>query len=137
MFCKKTFIVCLLLVSLLVSVVCPCLISCSSSGETDAPARESNTAAGRNSGTDIAPEPALGYYIGNTSTGVFHRPDCNRIPLMNPANKVTLRGTRDTAIARGYTPCGICLLEVNRQGQCSIGICIFQFFVSQNPLRIW
>ena len=108
MFCKKTFIVCLVLVSLLVSVVCPCLISCSSSGETDAPARESNTAAGRNSGTAPAPEPATGYYIGNASTGVFHRPDCNRIPLMNPANKVTLRGTRDTAIARGYTPCGIC-----------------------------
>ena len=99
MLIKKTVVVCLLLVSLLVSVVCPCLISCSSSGET---------AAGRNSGTDIAPEPALGYYIGNASTGVFHRPDCNRIPLMNPANKVTLRGTRDTAIARGYTPCGIC-----------------------------
>lgn len=100
MFYKKTFVVCLLLVSLLVSVVCPCLVSCSSSEQTDV--------TGQKSGTDIAPEPALGYYIGNASTGVFHRPDCNRIPLMNPANKVTLRGTRDTAIARGYTPCGIC-----------------------------
>ena len=100
MLCKRLLVVCLLLVSLLVSVVCPCLVSCSSSEQTDV--------TGQNSGTDIAPEPALGYYIGNASTGVFHRPDCNRIPLMNPANKVTLRGTRDTAIARGYTPCGIC-----------------------------
>ena len=62
MLCKRLLVVCLLLVSLLVSVVCPCLVSCSSSEQTDA--------AERNSGTDIAPEPALGYYIGNASTGV-------------------------------------------------------------------
>lgn len=84
MLIKKSVVVCLLLVSLLVSVVCPCLISCSSSGETDAPARESNTAAGRNSGTDIAPEPALGYYIGNASTGVFHPPRLQPYPPDEP-----------------------------------------------------
>lgn len=108
MLCKRLLVICLLLVSLLVSAVCPCLVSCSSSGETDAPTRESSTAGGQNSGTAPAPEPATGYYIGNASTGVFHRPDCNRIPLMNPGNKVTLHGTRDNALARGYTPCGIC-----------------------------
>lgn len=100
MLCKKTFLICLLLVSLFVSSVCPCLVSCSSSGQTDAPTQKN--------GNVPAPEPTPDYYIGNASSMVFHRPDCNRIPLMNPANKVALHGTRDNAIARGYTPCGIC-----------------------------
>lgn len=104
MLIKKSVVVCLLLISLLVSVVCPCLISCSDSAATDItmPRDYQNDDSLRDT-TDV-PE----YYVGNLASKVFHRPDCNRVPLMNPANKVTLRGTRDTAIACGYTPCGIC-----------------------------
>ena len=100
----KKYFISLLIVLLLVSMFCPLLVSCSSCGGSVTYV----TSPREYQGTAPAPEPATGYYIGNASTGVFHRPDCNRIPLMNPGNKVTLHGTRDNALARGYTPCGIC-----------------------------
>lgn len=105
---KNTAVAYLLLIAMLLCLLFPLLVSCSSAGQTDDPARESSTATVQKNGTTTVPEPTSDCYIGNASTGVFHRPDCNRIPLMNPANKVMLRGTRDHAIARGYTPCGIC-----------------------------
>lgn len=44
-------------------------------------------------------------YIGNLNSKVFHRPDCTGLPAEQ--NRVEL-GSRDAAIAAGYTPCGRC-----------------------------
>ncbi len=101
---KKILVICLVLISLLVSVVCPCLSSCSDSTVTDItmPRDYQNDDSLRDT-TDV-PE----YYVGNLASKVFHRPDCNRVPLMNIANHVALRYSRDEIIMRGYAPCGIC-----------------------------
>ncbi len=101
----KKYFISLLIVLLLVSMFCPLLVSCSSCGGSVTYVTSPREYQGDDTtrGTDT-PE----YYVGNISSKVFHRPDCNRIPLMNPGNKVTLHGTRDNALARGYTPCGIC-----------------------------
>lgn len=45
------------------------------------------------------------YYIGNTSTKVFHRPSCSYLP--DPANRIQFN-VRQDAINAGYTPCGHC-----------------------------
>ena len=45
------------------------------------------------------------YYIGNSNTHKFHRPDCSGLP--NENNRVVLE-TRDAAISGGFESCGIC-----------------------------
>ena len=47
-------------------------------------------------------------YILNTNTGKFHLPSCSSVNQMNESNKQAFQGTRDEAIAMGYSPCGRC-----------------------------
>lgn len=50
-------------------------------------------------------ESQAGTYIGNTNSGVFHRPDCSGLPAEQ--NRITF-GSREEAVNAGYTPCGRC-----------------------------
>ena len=47
-------------------------------------------------------------YILNTNTGKFHLPGCRSVNQMTDRNKQEFVGTREEAIARGYSPCGNC-----------------------------
>lgn len=47
-------------------------------------------------------------YILNTNTGKFHLPSCPSVGQMSDSNKQEFTGTRDEAIAMGYSPCGRC-----------------------------
>ena len=90
-------------------------------GSSSGPAFTGSDAGGKTDGTkDQAPErenagdgknlqnqPAEAAYIGNRSTGKFHRPDCRGVARMSDANKVFF-STRKEAVADGYEPCGIC-----------------------------
>lgn len=61
-------------------------------------------------------EPAAGIsniafqysYIANKNSMVFHLPSCPSTTQMKESNKVFLTGTREDAIAQGYSPCGNC-----------------------------
>ena len=59
-------------------------------------------------------EPATGSeasqadYILNTNTKKFHYPTCSSVNDMKEKNKQEFFGTRDEAIAQGYSPCGRC-----------------------------
>lgn len=46
-------------------------------------------------------------YIGNANTLKFHTATCSSVKKMSEKNKVSLPD-RETAISRGYSPCGIC-----------------------------
>ena len=61
------------------------------------------------SGTGAQP-PASGQprYVLNTNTLRFHRPDCPAVGEIKPQNRQDFYGSRDEAVARGYTPCGRC-----------------------------
>ncbi|WDP91603.1 MAG: thermonuclease family protein [Desulfobacter sp.] len=48
---------------------------------------------------------AASAYRGNTSSRVFHRPSCR---YFNCKNCTRVFSHRDTAIAKGFSPCGIC-----------------------------
>ena len=47
-------------------------------------------------------------YILNTNTRKFHYPDFKSVKQMKDKNKSEFSGTRDEAIAQGYSPCGNC-----------------------------
>lgn len=47
-------------------------------------------------------------YVLNTNSMKFHYPDCGSVDQMSPKNRRDFTGTRDEAIAQGYTPCGNC-----------------------------
>ena len=47
-------------------------------------------------------------YILNISSHKFHRPECAGVASMKEENKRAFTGTRDEAIAVGYSPCGTC-----------------------------
>lgn len=47
-------------------------------------------------------------YILNTNTHKFHYPNCSSVNAMKEKNKKEFYGTRDEAIAGGYSPCGKC-----------------------------
>lgn len=47
-------------------------------------------------------------YILNTNSKKFHTPGCSAVSRMKEANKQAFTGTRDSLIARGYSPCGRC-----------------------------
>ena len=47
-------------------------------------------------------------YILNTNTKKFHYPTCSSVNDMKEKNKQEFFGTRDEAIANGYSPCGRC-----------------------------
>lgn len=56
-----------------------------------------------------APSPSQsGSYVLNTNTRVFHRVDCSSVGKMSEQNRVSFHGTREDALAQGYTPCGAC-----------------------------
>jgi hypothetical protein len=47
-------------------------------------------------------------YILNTNSCIFHYPDCSSVSRMSEKNKEIFYGSRDDAVAQGYTPCSIC-----------------------------
>lgn len=47
-------------------------------------------------------------YIANKNTKKFHHPTCRSASDMKEKNKLPLYGTRDDAVAMGYSPCGNC-----------------------------
>lgn len=47
-------------------------------------------------------------YILNTNTKKFHYPSCSSVDDMSEKNKKEFFGTRDEAVAQGYSPCGRC-----------------------------
>ena len=53
-------------------------------------------------------DPATVKYIGNKSSRVFHRLDCNSVRTMKEKNKLELY-SREEAIEKGYKPCSSCL----------------------------
>ena len=62
----------------------------------------------KNAGAQTNPTVAVteaDYYIGNTNTHRFHKPDCSGLPAEQ--NRVILE-TREEAISQGFQPCGIC-----------------------------
>lgn len=46
-------------------------------------------------------------FIGNSSSHIFHKPDCSSAENMKDGNKVTFE-SRDEAVVAGYTPCKRC-----------------------------
>ena len=47
-------------------------------------------------------------YIFNTNTKKFHLPNCTSVNIMSDKNKKSFTGSRDEAIAEGYSPCLRC-----------------------------
>ena len=47
-------------------------------------------------------------YIVNTKTKKFHNPDCEGVKKMSSSNKKKYKGTRDSLISNGYSPCQKC-----------------------------
>ena len=47
-------------------------------------------------------------YVLNRRSKKFHHPECPGIKNMSPKNREEFTGTRNTLIAQGYSPCGIC-----------------------------
>lgn len=67
--------------------------------------------AGENENTaDVSEqnEPTEPTYILNTNTRKFHYPNCSSVTDMKERNKAEFFGTREEAIAAGYSPCGRC-----------------------------
>ncbi len=97
-------------------------IICTSDGQNLSFTTEKNAAAGSNSTNNNSAATAVGNsnvtndtsvsvaaeYILNTNTKKFHYPDCNSVKKMKDKNKQAFNGTRDEAIANGYSPCGNC-----------------------------
>ena len=53
-------------------------------------------------------EPKEPTYILNTNTRKFHYPNCASVTDMKEHNKAEFFGTREEAVAAGYSPCGRC-----------------------------
>lgn len=47
-------------------------------------------------------------YIVNTKTKKFHNPNCDGVKKMSSSNKKKYKGTRDSLISNGYSPCQKC-----------------------------
>ena len=60
------------------------------------------------SGTQTLTEPIAITYVLNTNTMKFHSPSCPSVADMKAKNRQDFYGTRDEAIAAGYSPCGRC-----------------------------
>lgn len=48
------------------------------------------------------------YYILNTNTHRFHKPDCDSVNQMSDRNKAEYHGSREDLVSKGYKPCGNC-----------------------------
>ncbi|MBQ3177245.1 MAG: hypothetical protein IJB52_05460 [Clostridia bacterium] len=55
-----------------------------------------------------AADPGTVSYILNTNTMKFHAPICKSVNKIKAENYAEFSGTRDEAIASGYSPCGNC-----------------------------
>jgi len=77
-------------------------ITCTSDGKSVSFSVERNAEVKTNP-TDKAVE--ADYYIGNSNSRKFHRPDCSGLP--SEKNRVIL-DTREAAIEGGFESCGIC-----------------------------
>lgn len=53
------------------------------------------------------PAPKVTYVL-NTYRNKFHKPNCSSVYEMNPQNRQNFYGTREEAVAKGYSPCGNC-----------------------------
>lgn len=77
--------------------------------ETPEPEPPSPSVVPKTSVPSVAPQTtAQTTYILNTNTKKFHKPTCSSVDQMKESNKQAFTGTRDEAIARGYSPCGRC-----------------------------
>ena len=56
----------------------------------------------------VKSEPIGQTYILNTNTKKFHYPNCRSVKQMKDKNKQDYTGSREGAIAKGYSPCKIC-----------------------------
>jgi DNA-entry nuclease len=67
------------------------------------------TVTGDSSGSGgEASEASTENYVLNTNTKVFHYPTCSSVKQMSQKNKQSFSGTREEAIAEGYSACGRC-----------------------------
>lgn len=57
---------------------------------------------------DTGNQSSQANYILNTNTKKFHYPSCSSVDDMKEKNKQEFFGTRDEAVAQGYSPCGRC-----------------------------
>lgn len=57
--------------------------------------------------SEISSHQQVTYYL-NTYRHKFHTPDCSSVYEMNPDNRQEFYGTREEAIAQGYSPCQNC-----------------------------
>lgn len=73
---------------------------------TDEPT-ESSTPTLTEQPIEFTPE-AQTTYIFNTNTQKFHIPSCTSVNIMSDKNKETFTGSRDEAIAAGYSSCLKC-----------------------------
>ena len=71
-----------------------------------APEQSGGETAGETGGSTADADHSSGY-IGNCNSMKFHYPYCVSVLNMSDKNKVAI-GDRETAIAMGYEPCGIC-----------------------------
>ncbi len=59
-------------------------------------------------GDAVTEEPAAVTYVLNTNTKKFHDPSCPSVGDMKAKNRQDFFGTREEALAAGYSPCGRC-----------------------------
>lgn len=57
---------------------------------------------------DTGSQSSQASYILNTNTKKFHYPSCSSVDDMKEKNKQEFFGSRDEAVAQGYSPCGRC-----------------------------
>lgn len=57
---------------------------------------------------DTGNQSSQANYILNTNTKKFHYPSCSSVDDMKEKNEAEFFGSRDEAVAQGYSPCGRC-----------------------------
>ena len=67
-----------------------------------------NQAVASSSASTSSDEADKKTYIVNTKTKKFHNPDCDGAKKMSSSNKKKYKGTRDSLISNGYSPCQKC-----------------------------
>ena len=65
----------------------------------------SSSASVTSTSSDVADKKT---YIVNTKTKKIHNPDCDGVKKMSSSNKKKYKGTRDSLISNGYSPCQKC-----------------------------
>ena len=80
----------------------------SNAGSTIDPGSNAQNSLSGQQSTDIDRSGAVHSYVLNVNTHVFHYSDCTSVTQMSEKNKAVFEGTREDAIALGYSPCGRC-----------------------------